>query len=146
MRVTIFGSGYVGLVTGACLAETGNHVLCVDIDASKVERLKAGEVPIYEPGLDELVARNVKQGRLRFAADVAGAVAGTEIVFIAVDRTEHVVVVRRERVVEIAFDGLQRSSRYDSGLALRFARVKRFRPDKRAAEATSIAEIRAMMR
>jgi DNA ligase-1 len=65
---------------------------------------------------------------------------------IAVDRTEHVVVVRRERVVEIAFDGLQRSSRYDSGLALRFARVKRFRPDKRAAEATSIAEIRAMMR
>ena len=58
MKVTIFGSGYVGLVTGACLAETGNHVVCVDIDANKVARLNQGEVPIHEPGLEELIRRN----------------------------------------------------------------------------------------
>jgi UDPglucose 6-dehydrogenase len=84
MHLTVVGTGYVGLVAGAGFADFGNDVTCVDVDAGKIARLQAGEVPIYEPGLDELVARNVKQGRLRFAADVAGAVAGTEIVFIAV--------------------------------------------------------------
>src|ERR1043165_9652646 len=84
MRVTIFGSGYVGLVTGACLAETGNHVLCVDTDASKIERLKKGEIPIYEPGLDGLVERNAKAGRLRFSTDIAGAVRDSLAVFISV--------------------------------------------------------------
>ena len=59
MKVTVFGSGYVGLVTGACFAEAGNHVVCVDIDAGKVARLQAGEIPIHEPGLAEMVARNV---------------------------------------------------------------------------------------
>jgi UDPglucose 6-dehydrogenase len=73
--VTIFGSGYVGLVTGACLADVGNHVVCVDIDADKVARLNAGEVPIHEPGLDELIKRNRNKGRLKFTTDVASAVA-----------------------------------------------------------------------
>src|SRR6516225_8606909 len=84
MRVTIFGSGYVGLVTGACLAETGNHVLCVDIDANKVERLKAGEIPIYEPGLDRIVDNGRESGRLEFTTDFAAGVAHGLFQFIAV--------------------------------------------------------------
>jgi UDPglucose 6-dehydrogenase len=71
MRITIFGSGYVGLVTGACLADAGNHVVCVDVDAGKIERLNRGEVPIHEPGLDELIARNAAKGRLKFTTDAA---------------------------------------------------------------------------
>ena len=63
MRVTIFGSGYVGLVTGACLADAGNHVICVDVDAAKIERLNRGDVPIHEPGLDALIKRNAQAGR-----------------------------------------------------------------------------------
>ena len=70
MRLTIFGSGYVGLVTGACMAEMGNHVVCVDIDEAKISRLSAGEVPIYEPGLDAYVKRNREAGRLVFTTDV----------------------------------------------------------------------------
>jgi UDPglucose 6-dehydrogenase len=69
MRVTIFGSGYVGLVTGACLADAGNHVVCVDVDAAKIERLKRGEVPIHEPGLDALIKRNAEAGRIEFTTD-----------------------------------------------------------------------------
>ena len=64
MHITIFGSGYVGLVTGACMAEMGNHVICVDIDEEKTRRLQQGEVPIYEPGLDDYIARNMQAGRL----------------------------------------------------------------------------------
>ena len=74
MRVTIFGSGYVGLVTGACLADAGNHVLCVDVDAAKVARLERGDVPIHEPGLDALIARNARAGRLRFTTDAEAGV------------------------------------------------------------------------
>jgi UDPglucose 6-dehydrogenase len=74
MRVTIFGSGYVGLVTGACLADAGNHVVCVDVDAAKIERLKRGEVPIHEPGLDALIKRNAEAGRLEFTTDAAQGV------------------------------------------------------------------------
>ena len=73
MKVTIFGTGYVGLVTGACLAEMGNHVVCVDIDAAKVERLKQGEIPIYEPGLEPIVKRNYASGQLDFTTDAAPA-------------------------------------------------------------------------
>ena len=73
MRVTIFGSGYVGLVTGACLAEVGNHVICVDVDAGKIDRLKKGDVPIHEPGLEALIKRNAEAGRIEFTTD---AVAG----------------------------------------------------------------------
>jgi UDPglucose 6-dehydrogenase len=75
MRITIFGSGYVGLVTAACLADAGNHIICVDVDANKVERLKRGEVPIHEPGLDDLIRRNQAKGRLKFTLDAAEGVA-----------------------------------------------------------------------
>jgi len=84
MRVTIFGSGYVGLVTGACLAQVGNDVLCIDVDLAKVSGLQAGDVPIYEPGLDELIARNVSAGRLRFSTDSAQGVTHGAVIFIAV--------------------------------------------------------------
>jgi UDPglucose 6-dehydrogenase len=74
MRITVHGTGYVGLVTGACLAEVGNHVVCVDIDERKVANLQQGQVPIYEPGLEEIVRRNARAGRLRFTTDVASGV------------------------------------------------------------------------
>ncbi len=83
MNIAVVGTGYVGLVTGTCFAETGNNVICVDIDADKVNRMKNGEVPIYEPGLDVLFERNSKQGRLRFTTDLAEAVSGAQIVFLA---------------------------------------------------------------
>jgi UDPglucose 6-dehydrogenase len=84
MRVAVVGSGYVGLVTGACLAETGNNVICVDIDARKVERLQANDIPIYEPGLEDMVQRNQAEGRLSFTTDVGAAVEASRVVFIAV--------------------------------------------------------------
>ena len=84
MKVTIFGSGYVGLVTGACLAEAGNHVVCVDVDAGKIERLKRGEVPIHEPGLDTLLRRNVEAGRIEFTTDALYGVTHGLFQFIAV--------------------------------------------------------------
>jgi UDPglucose 6-dehydrogenase len=74
MNVTIFGSGYVGLVTGACLAEVGNHVVCMDVDHGKIERLNRGEVPIYEPGLDELIKNGMEQGLIEFTTDLDKAV------------------------------------------------------------------------
>src|SRR5437763_13946197 len=74
MRVTIFGSGYVGLVTGACLADAGNHVICVDVDAAKIERLNRGEAPIHEPGLQALIKLNAEAGRIEFTTDAARAV------------------------------------------------------------------------
>ena len=83
MRLTIFGTGYVGLVTGACLADVGHHVVCVDIDAGKVARLKAGEIPIHEPGLDTVVERNVAAGTLDFTTDAAAAIAQAEVSSIA---------------------------------------------------------------
>src|SRR5699024_5126238 len=84
VRITIFGTGYVGLVTGACLAQSGHHVLCVDIDADKVARLAQGDVPIYEPGLQAMVQSNVGAGRLAFTTDAAIAVAHGPLLFIAV--------------------------------------------------------------
>ncbi|NOY63188.1 MAG: UDP-glucose/GDP-mannose dehydrogenase family protein [Gammaproteobacteria bacterium] len=84
MKVTIFGSGYVGLVTGTCLAEVGNDVLCVDIDANKIDMLNRGELPIYEPGLEELVHSNAKAGRLAFTTDVAAGITHGLFQFIAV--------------------------------------------------------------
>jgi len=84
MKVTVFGSGYVGLVTGACLADVGNDVLCVDVDAGKIERLKQGILPIHEPGLDDIIKRVMKLGRIDFTTDMARAVAHAEMQFIAV--------------------------------------------------------------
>lgn len=84
MKVTIFGTGYVGLVTGACLAEMGNHVVCVDIDENKVARLRRGEIPIFEPGLEPIVRRNYANGQLEFTTDAATAIAHAQIIFIAV--------------------------------------------------------------
>ena len=84
MRITVFGTGYVGLVQGAVLAEVGHDVLCVDVDAAKVEGLKAGRIPIYEPGLEELVKKNHAEGRLSFTTDAAEGVAHGRIQFIAV--------------------------------------------------------------
>src|SRR5688572_31297895 len=84
MHVTIFGTGYVGRVTGACLADSGNQVLCVDIDANKVERLKAGEIPIYEPGLEGIVKQGRESGRLDFTTDAAAGVAHGLFQFICV--------------------------------------------------------------
>lgn len=84
MQILVIGTGYVGLVVGACLAETGNDVVCADIDAGKIARLKDNILPIYEPGLDELVRRNQEQGRLSFTTDVAGAAAQARVVFLAV--------------------------------------------------------------
>ena len=84
MRIVMIGSGYVGLVSGACFADFGHDVVCVDKDATKVDKLNAGGIPIYEPGLDELVARNVAAGRLSFTTELAGPVAQAEVVFIGV--------------------------------------------------------------
>jgi len=84
LKITVFGSGYVGLVTGACLADVGNHVICVDIDADKVERLNNGEIPIYEPGLDDVVRRNHEAGRLEFTTDIKAGVDHGLFQFIAV--------------------------------------------------------------
>ena len=84
MRITVVGTGYVGLVSGACLAEMGNDVLCLDVDAAKIATLESGGIPIHEPGLDQVVARNVKAGRLSFTTDVQRAVAHGVLQFIAV--------------------------------------------------------------
>jgi len=84
MKVTVIGSGYVGLVAGACLAETGNDVVCADVDAGKIDGLRNGILPIYEPGLDALVVRNAAEGRLRFTTEIGEAVRHGDIVFIAV--------------------------------------------------------------
>ncbi|MBR6866834.1 MAG: UDP-glucose/GDP-mannose dehydrogenase family protein [Prevotella sp.] len=84
MNIAIVGTGYVGLVSGTCFADTGATVTCVDVDASKIERLQQGEIPIYEPGLDELVKKNVAAGRLKFTTDLAAVLDDVEIVFSAV--------------------------------------------------------------
>ena len=84
MKISVIGTGYVGLVTGTCFAESGNDVSCVDIDQTKIDRLRNGEVPIYEPGLGELIERNTAAGRLRFTADAAVVVPSAQLVYLAV--------------------------------------------------------------
>lgn len=84
MKVTIVGSGYVGLVTGACFSEVGIHVVCVDIDNKKIDNLNKGIIPIYEPGLEEMITRNIKKGRLSFTTNIAEAIKDSEVLFISV--------------------------------------------------------------
>lgn len=84
MKVTIFGTGYIGLVTGACLSEVGHQVMCADVDEKKIEGLKNGIIPIYEPGLDSIVKENYEAGRLQFTTDIKEAVEFANIQFIAV--------------------------------------------------------------
>jgi len=84
MRIAVVGTGYVGLVTGTCFANSGNTVTCLDINADKIARLNRGEIPIYEPGLEELVVRNAKVGRLLFTTDTAAAIRGAQVIYLAV--------------------------------------------------------------
>ncbi len=88
MKLTIVGSGYVGLVAGTCFADSGNDVICVDVDAAKIKALNSGKIPIYEPGLEEMVHKNVREKRLSFSTDLESAVGQSEVVFIAVGTPE----------------------------------------------------------
>src|SRR5213594_2022502 len=105
MKIAVVGTGYVGLVLGACLAENGNSVICVDKDEAKIATLRSGKMPIYEPGLEELVRRNEQEERLSFTTELPAAVEASEIVFIAVGTPQgedgsadlrHVLAVARE--------------------------------------------------
>src|SRR5262249_18057311 len=84
MRLAVIGAGYVGLVSGACFADFGHSVICIDKDEDKIAALRRGEIPIFEPGLDEIVENNTRQGRLSFTTDIAEGVKGAEAIFIAV--------------------------------------------------------------
>ena len=84
MRIAMIGAGYVGLVSGACFADFGHHVICVDKDIDKIAALNDGEIPIYEPGLSDLIGSNVRQRRLAFSTDLKAAIATAEVIFIAV--------------------------------------------------------------
>ena len=84
MRIAVVGSGYVGLVTGACFAESGVNVTCVDVDKEKIRKLKEGTIPIYEPGLEEMIRRNAEKNRLVFTTDLKEGIEGSEVIFIAV--------------------------------------------------------------
>ena len=89
MKIAVIGTGYVGLVTGTCLAENGNDVLCVDIDKNKVKQMKAGVVPIYEPHLDVLFERNIKAGRLNFTTNLKEGLDFGEVIFLALPTPEN---------------------------------------------------------
>ena len=84
MKITVIGTGYVGLVSGTCFSDVGIEVVCVDVDQNKIDKLKQGIIPIYEPGLEEMVVRNQNSGRLKFSTNLAEAIQDSEVVFIAV--------------------------------------------------------------
>ena len=106
MNITVVGTGYVGLVSGAGLADFGMQVICVDKDADRIKRLNRGEIPFYEPGLEELVTRNGRNGRLSFTTDLRMAVERSLVIFIAVGtpdicRGQHCVHISEKRMVQI---------------------------------------------
>ena len=82
MKISIIGSGYVGLVTGACFSEVGVNVVCVDVDQQKIDNLEQGIIPIYEPGLEAMIKRNMAKGRLEFTTDIASAIKASEVVLV----------------------------------------------------------------
>ena len=98
MKVAIVGTGYVGLVAGTCFAETGNEVTCVDIDPAKIATLKKGQSPIYEPGLSELLEKNIHEGRLHFTTDLREAVLSAQVIFLAVGTPSSVDEIGRAHV------------------------------------------------
>ena len=83
MKISVVGTGYVGLVSGTCFAETGNNVTCIDIDVEKIANMKKGIIPIYEPGLEELFRRNIEEGRISFSTNLADGIKNAEIIFLA---------------------------------------------------------------
>ena len=87
MQIAVVGTGYVGLVTGTCFAETGNKVTCVDIDKAKVDKLSAGQITIYEPGLEKIFLRNIKESRLKFTTQLDEAIEDAEIIFFSIANT-----------------------------------------------------------
>ena len=89
MKICIIGSGYVGLVSGSCFSDLGNNVICVDNNLNKINNLKKGIIPIYEPGLKELISRNVKQNRLHFSTNLSKSVQKSDIIFICVGTTSN---------------------------------------------------------
>lgn len=118
MKVTVIGTGYVGLVTGTCLADLGHDVTCVDIDPARIERLRAGEVPIHEPGLDDVVARNIEADRLAFATDDA-TVADADVIFIAVGTPQGPDGAANLQFLEAAFDGVAAKAQPDAIVVIR---------------------------
>ena len=97
MKIAMVGSGYVGLVSGACFADFGHDVVCIDKDPAKIDKLDRGEIPIFEPGLDVLLAKNVKAGRLTFTLDIKAAVDGADAVFGEIDR--HALGLQQRRIL-----------------------------------------------
>ena len=134
MRIGVVGTGYVGLVTGTCFADSGNAVTCLDINADKIARLNQGEVPIYEPGLEELVERNARAGRLKVTTDTAAAISGAEVVFLAVGTPPAVQHARTEQGAEPALQAFTHQGNLLARDATAWMSCHRFGPGSSTAD------------